>query len=78
MNYYKNGDLFDFIRQKYIDKTFNAMEEALKLSRIVNELEKNKVVHLDIKFENIIVGDDENYLLCDFDTMRPVVDDQNY
>lgn len=67
MEYSKNGDLFEVIKKTgkleanfarfYFNQLLNVMEH-LHLTV--------KVAHLDLKLENILVGDDYKLKLCDF------------
>ena len=72
LDYYKDGDLFTYIK-KYHDFDLDITRKMiLNLIRPLLFLRQNKIAHLDIKPENYLVRDLNNhdFVLTDFGTMR--------
>ena len=68
MDYYKNGDLHHNIYTKNIvfdKKTYNK-DFIINLINPILYIHTMNVVHLDLKLENYLVTEDNNFILCDF------------
>ena len=79
MDYHKNGDLFDNLSDKKIDfdkKQINK-EFLLKLINPIVYIHNKNIVHLDLKLENYLVTNTNNFLLCDFHLSKYHKDDYN-
>tara|TARA_B100001093_G_scaffold482112_1_gene513444 strand:- start:443 stop:1180 length:738 start_codon:yes stop_codon:yes gene_type:complete len=67
MPYYRKGDLW----QEMNDKKFtDFLTIAIKLVKPITYIHKNNFVHLDIKPENYVIDDSNNYILIDFEHAR--------
>ncbi|CAI2366758.1 unnamed protein product [Moneuplotes crassus] len=68
--YCPNGDLFDYIKNEVSENGSFKENEACKIMRTllktVNYLHSMNIAHLDIKPENIMLGEDKNLKLIDF------------
>ena len=79
MDYLPEGDCFTLLKKKYSDPTtFDLMKFALAITECLIVLRDNNIAHLDIKLENILCVDSENYIfvMTDFDTIK-FIDDKN-
>ena len=63
MDYYKKKDLYDNIKKKDINVNKNFIKSIIKPIKI---LHSNNIVHLDLKLENFLVDDFDNFVLIDF------------
>lgn len=67
MPYYDNGNLLDLLRTGYTFKEDMVIEKILKpLCRALHLAHKDKVLHLDIKPDNILLDDNGEVVLIDF------------
>ena len=66
--YYKNGDLWEktFSKHKHFSR-LKFLEFALKITRPITHIHNNGLVHLDIKLENYVENDNNNFILIDFE-----------
>tara|TARA_B100000575_G_C23089280_1_gene627941 strand:+ start:252 stop:965 length:714 start_codon:yes stop_codon:yes gene_type:complete len=69
MNYYSRGDLFYNIYHNRINIT-DYRTVINKLINPINTLHKNNIVHMDLKLENYLLNDNDNYLLFDFNVSK--------
>lgn len=61
MEYCPGGDLFDLITKKYKGqalKESHVSEIIYDLLKAINHCHESKIVHWDIKAENVMVGED--------------------
>lgn len=68
MDYYKNGDLHHNIYTENIvfnKKTYNK-DFIINLVNPILYIHTMNVVHLDLKLENYLLTEDNNFILCDF------------
>ena len=68
MDYYEKGDLYDSIYNNKIIFNNKLMNEdfLIKLINPILYIHKMNVVHLDLKLENYLIGNNNNFILCDF------------
>lgn len=72
LQYCPNGNLFDLIEEK-CKIGLNGISDEYELFKVINDianglrvLHSKKVAHRDIKIENVLKGDDQNWKICDF------------
>ena len=68
MDYYKNGDLHYNIYTNQIQFDRNSMNKKF-LRNLINPIiyiHNMNIVHLDLKLENYLVDNNNNFVLCDF------------
>ena len=66
MKYCRKGDLADYI-EKYKRLTeIQAIQLLTQTLSGLNLLHNNGLLHRDIKPQNILIDDDDEYLICDF------------
>ena len=72
LDYYKDGDLFTYIKKHHDFDLDITRKMILNLIRPLLFLRQNKIAHLDIKPENYLVRDlyNHDFVLTDFGTMR--------
>lgn len=76
--YYKKGDLFEnFLNKLPISEedTKKSIKEMIKISL---QLQDAGYVHLDLKLENFIIDDNNNYRLIDFGSSLPYHENKLY
>ena len=67
MDYYENGDLFDYVKSAERNFPLNLSQHFFKQICLgVQELHENYISHRDLKLENIILDDEFNVKLIDF------------
>ena len=77
MPYYKKGNLLQNLYCMRNGIT-NYKSFFLEVLYPIQILHKNNIAHLDIKFENYIISNDNNLLLTDFETSRKINERLNY
>lgn len=72
LEYCPNGTLFDFIESK-CKLGFDGISDEAELFNILNEisnglriLHEKSISHRDLKIENVLLGDDNKWKICDF------------
>jgi serine/threonine protein kinase len=74
MEYCPNGDLFEVLRRTGKLQTNLARNYFLQLLDAVQHLhERGEMAHLDIKLENILIGNDFKLRLCDFGFSESII-----
>lgn len=73
--YYKKGDLLTnlFENKKEYENECTKVELALAIKKLIKPityLHKYGIVHLDIKLENYLLSENNNYILIDFENTR--------
>ena len=68
MEYAQNGDFFNFLKKqrKHVDEKL-ARTFFRQLIQGLEYLHDNGVAHMDIKLDNLLIGDDFNMKIADFD-----------
>lgn len=73
LQYCPNGNLFDLIEEKCKIGLNDGINNEQELYKIINDISNGlrvmhskKVTHRDIKIENVLKGDDQNWKICDF------------
>ena len=65
--YYKNGDLFEYVVKKGLPISENETKAYIKQMLLcLQDFHKYNYVHLDVKLENFLIGNDGNLILSDF------------
>ena len=74
MELWVGGDLFDVMQQKSLENQWFTEAQAAviiyDLIKAINYCHNNKVMHLDIRPENILIGDNGDLKLIDFRTVE--------
>jgi serine/threonine protein kinase len=75
-NYYKKGDLYNYLHKK-IPLNINKVKKIfIKMVHCVKECHNVNVIHGDIKLENFLINNDNDYILIDFG--MSIISKQNY
>tara|TARA_Y100000768_G_scaffold388590_1_gene385409 strand:+ start:938 stop:1696 length:759 start_codon:yes stop_codon:yes gene_type:complete len=70
MDFFKNGDTYNLFKNKKELKPEELVSNYLKFIKPVKYLHKKLYAHLDLKFENYLIDDDNNFILIDFELTR--------
>ena len=65
LEYAKNGDLFDFIRNKR-PSNIKLLKFFYQTVLAINHIHSLNIMHRDLKPENILIDEEENVKICDF------------
>ncbi len=74
--YVKNGDLVQYFRQNPLMEEPELKQFFHKILKGVEYLHRNKVIHRDIKLDNILLDEDLQPKLCDFGISSLIEDGQ--
>ena len=72
MPFVRGGSLRDVLKEKVSLSIDEAVHIARSLSRALSYAHQNRVVHCDIKPENVLIGEDDHVYLADFGIARAV------
>ena len=65
-DYYKKGDLYNYLHKKFPLNINKAKKIFIKMVNCVKECHNLNVIHGDIKLENFLINNDNNFILIDF------------
>lgn len=74
LEYFKNGDLSVFLKDKYLDETY-IQHYSIHLKDGLEYLLSKNIIHRDIKPQNILVSDENILKICDFGFARYFTED---
>lgn len=71
LEYASRGNLFDFIENKrYLEEPSRVFQLFYKIFLGLRAIHRNNMVHADMKLANIVIDEDYNPLIIDFDTVE--------
>jgi serine/threonine protein kinase len=72
MDFYKNGSLKDWLRKEPKPSQEKRRQILIKVLKGLDCIHRHGIVHRDLKPDNVLIGDDLNPRICDFETSKNV------